>query len=287
MGTVLSQGCLYIMRFLLALIFLPLAQATPIPAELSQNGWFIGAQAWTFNRFTTFEALAKTKESGGNMIELYPGQPMRPGSKIQVSHTMSDAAIAELLTECNRLGVRPVNYGVVAAKDAAEVRKIMEFAKKLSLYAVCTESTERVSDWESAAKEFDIKVAFHQHPGSMANPNYKVWNPLYILGVVESRDARLGACADLGHWAGSGLKPIECLRILRGRVISVHLKDKAATGNAPVVVAGKGVVDAGACLDELRKQGFNGNISVEHENDWDNNVPQVRASIEFVLARPR
>jgi sugar phosphate isomerase/epimerase len=67
----------------------------------------------------------------------------------------------------------------------------------------------------------------------------------------------------------------------------VHLKDKAATGNAPVVVAGKGVVDAGVCLDELRKQGFNGNISVEHENDWDNNVPQVRASIEFVLARPR
>ena len=287
MGTVLSQGCLYNMRFLLALIFLPLAQATPIPAELSQNGWFIGAQAWTFNRFTTFEALAKTKESGGNMIELYPGQPMRTGSKIQVSHTMSDAAIAELLTECNRLGVRPVNYGVVAAKDAAEVRKIMEFAKKLSLYAVSTESAERVADWESAAKEFDIKVAFHQHPGSMANPNYKVWNPLYILGVVESRDARLGACADLGHWAGSGLKPIECLRILRGRVISVHLKDKAATGNAPVVVAGKGVVDAGACLDELRKQGFNGNISVEHENDWDNNVPQVRASIEFVLARPR
>ena len=286
-GTVLSQECHKAMRCLLALIFLPLTQATPIPAELSQDGWFIGAQAYTFNRFTAFEAIAKTKEAGGNVIEFYPGQTLRPGSKIQVGHTMSDAAIAELLAECNRLGVRPVNYGVVAAKDAAEVRKIMEFAKKLSLYAVSTESAERVADWESAAKEFDIKVAFHQHPGSMSNPNYKVWNPLYILGVIESRDARLGACADLGHWAASGLKPIECVRILRGRIISVHLKDKATTGNAPVVVAGKGIVDVGACLDELRKQGFNGNISVEHENEWDNNVPQVRDSIEFVRARPR
>jgi sugar phosphate isomerase/epimerase len=275
------------MRFLLSLILLPLAQAVPIPTELSQDGWFVGTQAYTFNRFTAFEAIAKTKEAGGNMIEFYPGQILRPGSNIQVGHTMSDAAVAELLAECNRLGVRPVNYGVVAAKDAAEVRKIMEFAKKLSLYAVCTESTERIAEWESAAKEFDIKVAFHEHGGSMSNPNYKVWNPLYILGVVESRDARIGACADLGHWCTSGLKPIECIRILRGRIISVHLKDKATTGNAAVVVAGKGVVDVGACLDELRKQGFNGNISVEHENDWDNSVPQVRADIEFVRARPR
>ena len=275
------------MRILLALTFFSLTQAAPIPAELSQNGWFIGAQAWTFNRFTAFEALAKTKEAGGNMIEFYPGQTMRPGSKIQVIHTMSDAAIAELLAECNRLGVRPVNYGVVGAKDAAEVRKIMEFAKKLNLYAVCTESTEHVADWEAAAKEFDIKVAFHEHGGSMSNPNYKVWNPLYILGVVESRDARVGACADLGHWCTSGLKPIECLRILRGRIVSVHLKDKASTGNAAVVVAGTGIVDVGTCLDELRKQGFNGNISIEHENDWDNNVSQVRANIEFVRARPR
>ena len=47
----------------------------------------------------------------------------------------------------------------------------------------------------------------------------------------------------------------EGLRILKGHVISVHLKDKAAFGNAPVVVAGKGVVDVAACLEELKAQG--------------------------------
>ena len=257
-------------------------RADPIPENLRQNGWFIGAQAYTFKEFSAFEAIAKTKEAGGNMIEFYPGQVLKPGSSEKVGHTMSEAAMAELKAECTRQGVRAVNYGVVAAKSPEEVRAIMTFAKKMELYSVCTESTEQIAAWEAAAKEFDMKVAFHEHGGSMAKPNYKVWNPLYILGVVESRDPRVGACADLGHWCTSNLKPIECLRILNGRIISVHLKDKAATGEAPVVVAGKGVVDVAACLEELKKQKFDGHISIEHENEWKDNVPQVKANIDFV-----
>jgi sugar phosphate isomerase/epimerase len=134
-------------------------------------------------------------------------------------------------------------------------------------------------------KEFDIKVAFHEHGGSMSRPGYKVWHPLYILGVVESRDPRIGACADLGHWCTSELKPIECLRILKGRVISVHLKDKSEFGPKGVVVpAGKGVVDVAACVAELKKQNFKGHFSVEHENDWKDSVPKIKESIEFTKA---
>ncbi len=272
---------------LLALAFTANLHADPIPESLRQNGWFIGAQAYTFKDFSAFEAIAKTKEAGGNLIEFFPGQTLKPGSKDKVHHRMSETAMAELKAECERQGVRAVNYGVVGANNPDEVRAIMSFAKKMGLYAVCSESTEQIVAWEANAKEFDIKVAFHEHGGSMNNPNYKVWNPLYIRGVVESRDPRVGACADLGHWCTSNLKPVECLRILNGRVISVHLKDKAANGNAPVVVAGKGVVDVAACLEDLKKQKFDGHISIEHENDWKDSVPQVRANIDFVKAHAK
>ncbi|MEZ5329292.1 MAG: sugar phosphate isomerase/epimerase [Verrucomicrobiales bacterium] len=266
----------------LSLAFAATVHADPIPESLKQDGWFIGCQAYTFNRFSAFEAIAKTKEAGGNMIEFYPGQILKPGSEEKVGHTMSEAATAELKAECVRQGIRPVNYGVVGANSPEDVQAIMKWAKKMELYAVCTESTEQIAAWEAAAKEFDIKVAFHEHGGSMSNPKYKVWNPLYILGVIESRDHRVGACADLGHWCTSKLVPVECLRILSGRVVSVHLKDKADVGNAPVVVAGTGVVDVAACLDELKKQNFNGHISIEHEADWDDSVPQVKANIDFI-----
>ena len=269
---------------LLALALASNLHADPIPENLRQNGWFIGAQAYTFKQFSAFEAIAKTKEAGGNMIEFFPGQILKPGSTDKVGHTMPETAMQELKAECKRQGVHAVNYGVIAAKSPEDVRAIMSFAKKMGLYAVCTESTELIAAWEAGAKEFDIKVAFHEHGGSMDKPKYKVWNPLYILGVVESRDPRVGACADIGHWCTSNLKPVECLRILEDRVISVHLKDKAAYGKAPVVVAGTGVVDVAACLEELKKQKFDGHISIEHENDWKNSVPQVRANIDFVKA---
>ncbi len=261
--------------------------AAPIPEDAYKNGIAIGCQAYTFKQFSAFEAIAKTKESGGRLIEFYPGQKLRPDSPAGevVSHNASDEVVKALLDECKRHGISAVNYGVVKAGNAAEITKIMEFAKKMGLYAVCTESAELVADWEKAVKEFDIKVAFHEHGGSMSRPDYKVWHPLYILGVVESRDPRVGACADLGHWCTSDLKPVECIRILKGRVISVHLKDKSEMGPKGVVVpAGKGVVDVAACIAELKKQNFKGHFSIEHENDWNNNVPQVTESIRFAEA---
>jgi sugar phosphate isomerase/epimerase len=272
---------------LTAVAFSTILQADPIPENLRQEGWFIGAQAYTFKNFTAFEAIAKTKEAGGNMIEFYPGQVMKPDSRIKVHHTMSEDDRNELLAECKRLGVHAVNYGVVGANNAEEVNTIMNFAKAMGLYAVCSESTEQIVAWEAAAIRTDVKVAFHEHGGSMDRPNYKVWHPLYIRGVVESRDSRVGACADLGHWCTSNLVPVECLRILNGRIISVHLKDKEKMGQAQVVPAGKGVVDVAACLEELKKQKFDGHISIEHENDWDDSVPQVKANVDFVKSHPK
>jgi len=272
---------------LLALAAAASVSADPIPESYRQNGWFVGAQAYTFKEFSFFEAIAKTKEAGGNVIELFPGHTLKPGSKEKTHHSMSDATFAEMKAELDRQGVRAVNYGVVGAKNKEEVYSIMKFAKKLGLYAVCTESTEQIAHWESAAIEFDMKVAFHEHGGSMDRPKYKVWNPLYILGVVESRDHRVGACADLGHWATSNLKSVECLRILDGRIISVHLKDKATFGKSEVVVAGKGVCDIDGCIKELVRQKFDGHISIEHEADWNDSVPQVKANIDFVKARAK
>jgi hypothetical protein len=126
----------------------------------------------------------------------------------------------------------------------------MSFAKKMGLYAVCTESTEQVAQWEAAAKEFDIKVAFHEHGTRLTkdgkiDPKYKVWDPLYILGVVESRDARIGACADIGHWAhfepeapsGRSRSSKDASSACTSRI------SPTSASKATVVVAGKGVVD--------------------------------------------
>ena len=74
-------------------------------------------------------------------------------------------------------------------------------------------------------------VGFHDHPKQPRNPNYRMWDPNYVLSVVKDRDPRIGSCADTGHWVRSNLKPVDCLRILEGRIISSHLKGSQPDGS--------------------------------------------------------
>ena len=47
-----------------------------IPEDCKTGGFFIGCQAYTFNHFTVFEAIEKTAQAGGKVIEFYPGQKL-------------------------------------------------------------------------------------------------------------------------------------------------------------------------------------------------------------------
>jgi sugar phosphate isomerase/epimerase len=266
-----------------AIVSLSSLKAEPIPDEFKQGGFAIGCQAYTFNRFTVFEAIEKTAQTGGKVIEFYPGQKLskdEPG--VTWSHNASDEVVAKVLAKLQEHKIKAVNYGVVGGKDEAEWRKIFEFAKKLGLYGVTTEDDKKLDIIEPLVKEFDIRVGIHDHPRQPKNPNYKVWDPHYILEVCKDRDPRIGACADTGHWQTSGLNPVYCLRVLKGRVISSHMKDKTDYGPGHDVPYGTGVGEIKRCLEELKKQGFQGNISVEYEYNWDNSVPDVTKCVDFV-----
>src|SRR5213078_3164854 len=49
-----------------------------IPDEYRSGGFFVGCQCWTWNHFTVFEAIEKTAQAGGKVIEFYPGQKLSP-----------------------------------------------------------------------------------------------------------------------------------------------------------------------------------------------------------------
>ena len=48
--------------------------AGPIPDEYRIGGFALGSQAYTFNRFTVFEAIEKTDQAGGRTIEFIPAR---------------------------------------------------------------------------------------------------------------------------------------------------------------------------------------------------------------------
>src|ERR1039458_4064734 len=129
----------------LASLIVPRLAATPIPARCDISGFALGCQAYTFKDFTAFEAIDMTADAGGKVIEFFPGQKLsadQPGAKLD--HNMSAADLDALKKKLAQRHILAVNYGVVGATSEEEWRKIFEFAKKLKLYGITTESVDQL-----------------------------------------------------------------------------------------------------------------------------------------------
>jgi sugar phosphate isomerase/epimerase len=271
---------------LLALGPLPaIHAASPIPAEARTNGFALGTQSYTFRIFTFEEACAKTAAAGVKTTELFPGQKIsasRPNEKTEPN--VSPEGLAEIKEILKKNGLSAVALGVIAIpKEEEAARKIFRFAKELDIKVLNTESTDSIDTIEKMVKEFDIKVGYHNHPRRPDNPNYKVWDPNYILELTKDRDARIGSCGDMGHWTNSGLVAADCIRLLKGRVVSSHFKE-IAHGSTRCARAGEGRAKLDEALKALKEVGFDGPLSIEHEANWEDNVEDVKSYVQLVKA---
>jgi len=173
--------------------------------------------------------------------------------------------------------IKILSYGVITGKDEAEWNAIFKFAKDIGIPTILSEpKPEQLDLVERLADKHKINVAIHNH----AKPT-QYWNPELVLEAVKGRSKRIGACADIGHWVRSGLDPLECMRILEGRIIEFHFKDMNDEGlEAHNVIWGTGIVDVKALIQEMKRQKFNGAVTVEYEYNWENSVPEINESLK-------
>ncbi len=132
---------------------------------------------------------------------------------------------------------------------------------------------------DSLAGLYKMKIAIHEHAKGIS----AYWHPDSVLAAIKGH-ANIGACADLGHWARSGLNPVECLKLLDGHIIGLHLKDVAEMNNAKAqdVDPGTGVIDFTGVIKELKRQNFKGYIQVECEHNMENNLADVKDAIRYI-----
>lgn len=260
--------------------YLGSVEAKPMQKDV-YDGWRLGVQAWSFNKFTFYEAVDKTKAAGLRYIEAYPGQSLssdKPGAKMH--HLMPARLRTDVKAKLAEAGVKVVNYGVVALpNDEAKCRQVFDFAKDMGIETIVSEPPEEAFDIiDKLCREYKINIAIHNHP----EPSH-YWNPDTVLKVCKGRSKYIGSCADTGHWMRSGINPIEALKKLKGRIKSFHFKDLNEFGNkdAHDVVWGTGVADVKGMLAELDRQGFRGVFSAEYEYNWNHNVADIKKSGEY------
>ena len=258
----------------------PITSSTPSAEKL---GWQVSCAQYTFRSFCLYETLGKLATLGISRIE--PGfflklDKKRP--KLQVNESLSAELRKELKTRLADQGIAIASFyaKLDGGQDAA--RKIFDFIKEMGATTLVGEPPAEAFDMlEKLCDEYEINLAVHNHPKA---PKSMYWKPENVLAVCKGRGRRIGACCDTGHWVRSGLNPVECLKKMEGRIITVHLKDVIESGNpaARDVPLGTGKANYTAVLKELRRQNFRGVLSIEYEHDSPELSKEVAQCIAFV-----
>lgn len=228
---------------------------------MDKLGWKLSCQAYTFREKTLFETIDTMQAIGMRYIELYPGQRFSPDNPVAFDHNSPADLVSQLQAKLKSAHITAVNYGVVGlGNDETEDRKVFDFAKKMRLLTIVSEPPESAMPLlDRLCKEYRINIAIHDHP---LPSHYAL--PETVLAAIKDVSNRIGSCSDTGHWYRSGRVPVECLRQLKGHIISLHFKDLSAEKlDAPW---GTGVCHASEMLDELHGQGFKGVFSIEYES---------------------
>jgi sugar phosphate isomerase/epimerase len=200
-----------------------------------------------------------------------------------LDHNLSDEQLQMMRNKLNEMGITLVNYGVVdLGKDEASMIKVFNFAKKMGITTIITEPEfDDFSLIEKLVQQYNIKIAIHNHP---TPSRYAL--PQTVLEHVKGLDKRIGSCADTGHWLRSGVVPVKALRLLKGRIISTHLKDLNESGvkEAYDVPFGQGAANIHDILAELTLQDFEGYLVIEYENEAEvmNPSPSILKGLEYI-----
>lgn len=178
-------------------------------------------------------------------------------------------------------GVSLLSCGVVTwANEEAAIKQAFEYARDCAIpVIVCNPHPDSLSLAERYVKEFDIKLAIHNHgPEDKRFPS-----PYDAMKLVEHLDPRVGLCIDVGHTARAKVDPAEAIRKCAPRVFDVHMKDINTTfPTGRGVEQGRGVLDTKAMLKALLDIKFAYHVGIEYEKDADDVMPGLAESVGYL-----
>jgi len=150
----------------------------------------------------------------------------------------------------------------------------------------------------AAARALGVRIAFEAHPG------FLVYNPETLLRMRAACGPEIGANFDPSHFFWQGIDPVKAVRALEGAIHHVHAKD---TGLYPVNADVNGYLDTKHYGDEknrawifrtvgyghgadfwcdfvstLRLCGYDGTLSMEHEDSLMSPAEGLRKGVEFL-----
>ena len=234
----------------------------------------LGLASYTFRNFTRAQLIAYMKQLNVfalNAKDIKDHLPMDPQ---QEAVALADYAAA---------GIKLHAAGAIYfdKNEDADIRDKFEYCKRAGIGVIVAgdPSPETLPRIEKFVKEYDIRIAIHNH-----GPEDKLWHsPLDVLRAVKGMDPRIGCCIDVGHTVRAGTDVVHAIHEAGPRLFNLHMKDLANFQDKESQVAvGEGMMPVRKMFAALISINYKGFVDLEYEIHPDDPMPGVISSFAYM-----
>ncbi len=242
----------------------------PQPAPETGEKFKVGMAGYTFNKFDLDKTLATLQRTDVHYLCI---------KDFHLPFKSTDAEIAAFHAKLKEKGVTGYAVGPIYMKTEAEIDNAFEYAKRVGVKLIVgVPNYELLPYVDKKVKEYGFNYAIHLH-----GPDIKIYPDAQdVWDHVKDLDPRIGMCLDVGHDTRNGKDPVTDLKKFHTRVFDIHIKDvTGATKLGYSLEIGRGIIDFPAFVKMLRKVGYSGVCSLEHEKDMTDPFMGIAESIGY------
>jgi sugar phosphate isomerase/epimerase len=233
----------------------------------------LGVASYSFRKFPRAKAIQMTKEIGTPYINI---------KSFHLPVESTPEQIDQARKEFEDAGLKIVGGGTIRFEkyDEAEVRHAFEYGKRAGMpLLVVMPDRETLPKLEKFVKEYDIKIAVHNH--GPEDKNFPT--PQSALKIVKNMDPRCGLCIDIGHTARTGVDVVESIAEAGSRVLDMHTKDlRDFKEKGSQCDCGDGKMPFPAVFQQLVKIGYQGYCNLEYEIHDTDPMPGMQRSFSYM-----
>ncbi len=245
----------------------------PQPAAETGEKFRIGMAGYSFLKFDIDKALETMQKVDVHYLCI---------KDFHLPFNSTDERIAAFHAKLKAKGVTGYAVGPIYMKSEGEIDKAFEYAKRVGVKLIIGVPDYNLLPYvDKKVKEYDFHYAIHLH-----GPDIKIYSDAEdVWNHVKELDPRIGMCLDIGHDTRNGKDPVADLKKYQSRVFDIHIKD--VTGKTKLgysLEVGRGVIDFPAFVKMLRKVGYSGVCSIEHEINMNDPFMGIAEDVGYLRA---
>jgi len=233
----------------------------------------LGVASYSLRAFSRAQAIQMTKLLGARYINL---------KSMHLPYESSPAEIAAARQEIAAAGLEIVGGGLITFETDTDegVRKYFDYAKAAGMpIMVSTCKPNVLPRVEKFAKQYDIKIAIHNH--GPEDENFP--SPYDVLKAVKGMDSRMGLCIDFGHTVRTGTDLVRAVTDAGPRLLDMHAKDLTDLKvKESQCIVGQGKIPIADVFRQLETMRYPGFVNLEYEIDADDPMPGMRQSFAYM-----